>query len=72
MKTIGKNRSHVFLYKGFIPYNPVHCITQTEEPGVLSEQYMDDSNSAVFSLITDGSSVCVMQWTGVIRDETLI
>jgi hypothetical protein len=42
----------MFLYKGFIPYNPVDCITQTEEPGVLSEQYMDDSNSAVFSLIT--------------------
>jgi hypothetical protein len=20
------------LYKGFIPYNPVHCITKTEEP----------------------------------------
>ena len=22
LKTIGKNRSHVFLYKGSIPYNP--------------------------------------------------
>ncbi len=31
-KTIDKNRSNVCLYKGFIPYNPVHCRRQTEEP----------------------------------------
>jgi len=31
-KTIDKNRSNACLYKGFIPYNSVHCIKQTEEP----------------------------------------
>jgi len=31
-KTVDKNRSNTCLYKGFIPYNPVHCIRQTEEP----------------------------------------
>jgi hypothetical protein len=32
LKTIDKNRINVLLYKGFIPYNSVHCIAQTEEP----------------------------------------
>ncbi|BAG00543.1 hypothetical protein MAE_07210 [Microcystis aeruginosa NIES-843] len=33
MKTIGKNRSNVFLYKGFIPYNsrPLHNTNRRTE-----------------------------------------
>jgi hypothetical protein len=34
-KTIDKNRSNVFLYNSFIPYNLVHCITRTEEPSIF-------------------------------------
>ena len=34
-KTIDKNCTNVRLYKGFIAYNPVHCITKTEEPKEL-------------------------------------
>ncbi|MFM6059581.1 MAG: hypothetical protein ACKPBT_15780, partial [Microcystis aeruginosa] len=46
-----------------IPYNPVHCITQTEESGVLSEQHMDDN---IFQLSVISYQLSVVTWDGSI------
>ena len=50
----GINRSNVFLCKGFILYNPLHCITQTEEPKLLKAELFLDRLEEITDQASDG------------------
>ena len=50
MKTIGKNRSHVFLYKGFTPYNsrPLHNTNRRTGQKALWS-YLENQDLSLYS-----------------------